>query len=153
MNIQLKESTKRGFLLLLLTCGSFTIGYKAPNIHAWLLAPPAGHNQQPIEHSVHTAKLGVPALEDFDTYEDPMYEYYESKSGAHLEYPLEFTCGCTHKKQYGLADISYPDLEGKVYQVRHAPTSDDHKNLWFMHAEVKAPEAPATVVAPETNGN
>ena len=163
MEIKVKPQTKLWAKRIVLYVSLFMGGLYAPEIHKMMIhvggwyKPELNHRAQapavvPIEHTVHTAKLGVPTLKEF-AYDCAMYEYYDKTRGRHLRYPLTFTCGCVHKKQQGLSDISYPNLEGKVYQVQHTPITSKHENLWFMQAEVKAPEAPAAVAAPETNGN
>lgn len=155
MDIKLKPEIKKKTGIFLLLTTVFMGGFMTPDIAKNIQAPKTSTTTEvkeaPKVHTKHTAVLGVPLLESFE-YRDPMYEYYNRSSGAHLQYPLKFTCGCNDKKQFGLADISLVDLEGKTYEVRHTPISDDHNNLWFLTAEVKTETAP-TAAPPETNGN
>lgn len=95
------------------------------------------------QHTVHTAKLGVPTLENF-SYRDPMQEFFPNNNGTYLAYPLTLTCGCSiHREQIGVANIEYVDWEGKEYVIKHTPKSEDHKNLWFLVHEVGVAPAAA----------
>lgn len=160
MKITTKPETKLWTKRIILYAVIFIGGWFVPEVKDAITPPPPDPKTVALEeerqrlamHTVHTAVLGVPVLDEFE-YDCAMYEYFDRHSGRHLRYPLKFTCGCNDKKQFGLADISLVDLEGKTYIVRHTPISSSHDNLWFMPAEVKAPETPAAVTAPETNGN
>lgn len=158
MKITTKPETKLWTKRIILYAVIFIGGWFAPEVKDAITSPPdpkivaiEEERQRLAMHTVHTAVLGVPLLKEFD-FGEAMYEYYRGSNGTHLEYPLTFTCGCKERKQKGLASISAENLEGKIYEVRHTPISDDHDNLWFLTAEVKTETAP-TAAPPETNGN
>lgn len=153
MEIKAKPETKLWTKRIILYAVIFMGGWYAPEVKNAIIPPTdpkivalEEERQRLAMHTVHTAVLGVPLLDEFRN-GDAMYNYFPD---GHLEYPLTFTCGCKHRKQRALAPIKTLDLEGNVYQVKHSPISDDHDNLWFLTAEVK-PETTLTV--PETNGN
>ncbi len=89
------------------------------------------------QHQVHYAQLGVPEAESFSSVNE-LYDKY-SRDGDHLEYPMTMLCGCKHSlTQWGIADESSNDLEGKIFIVKHTPITFWNKRLWFIGDEVDA---------------